>query len=350
MSLALLLPGPIDQLTGGYLFAHHVVEGLARRGQPIDVIALSGRFPDADQAAGAAAAQALAARPDGSVAIIDGLGLAGFAACLAQEAKRLRLVAWVHHALADETGLGDEERARFHALERELLPRFRGILCPSRHTAAAVAAYGVEPQRIGIAPPGTRKPARQLPRRVTTDPLRLLLVATVTPRKGHLTLIDALAGLDRADWQLRCIGSLTRDCAYVAAVNEAIARARLQAKIALDEEIPQDQLSAAYEAADLFVLPSFLEGYGMAFAEALAHGLPIIGTRAGAIPDVVPESAGILVAPGNAAELGATLKRVIEDRDLLQRLTDGAAIAGAALPDWGEAVAHWHATVTRLLQ
>ena len=112
--------------------------------------------------------------------------------------------------------------------------------------------------------------------------------------------------------------------------------------------MPPAKLAAAYDAADLFVLPSYHEGYGMAFAEALAHGLPIVATRAGAIPDTVPESAGILVPPGDVAALAAALSRVIEDRALLTRLSAGARAAGAALPDWNEAVAQWRNAIIRL--
>jgi len=96
------------------------------------------------------------------------------------------------------------------------------------------------------------------------------------------------------------------------------------------------------------VLPSFHEGYGMAFAEALAHGLPIIATRAGAIPETVPESAGILVAPGDAAGLASALAQILDDRPLRARLTQGAVAAGAKLPSWDQAVAHWARAIERL--
>jgi glycosyltransferase involved in cell wall biosynthesis len=170
----------------------------------------------------------------------------------------------------------------------------------------------------------------------------------VTPRKGHLTLIEALAQLRRDDWMLDCIGSLTRDPTHVAAVRDEIMTRGLAARITLRDEIAQVQLGAAYDAADLFVLPSFLEGYGMAFAEALAHGLPIIGTRAGAIPDTVPEAAALLVLPGDAPALAGALCRVLDDRALLARLAQEATRYGAVLPDWDAAVTRWHSEIERL--
>jgi glycosyltransferase involved in cell wall biosynthesis len=350
VSFTLFVPGSIDQLTGGYLFARHVVDGLAARGSPVAVIELAGRFPDADVEASAACATALATLPGGARAVIDGLALAGFGDCLAREAPRLRLIVWVHHPLADETGLATADRARFHAIEAKLLPLSAGVICPSQCTADAVARYGVDPMRIAIAPPGTKQPAQQRTTARDDRAPRLLTVATVTPRKGHLVLIEALARLREKAWQLRCIGSTSRDPAHVAALRRAIAAQGLDARVSLADEMPQEALAAAYDDADIFVLPSFHEGYGMAFAEALAHGLPIVATRAGAIPETVPESAGVLVAPGDVAALASALAQLLDDRALLARLTRGAASAGAKLPTWDGAITQWARAIERLFQ
>jgi len=124
----------------------------------------------------------------------------------------------------------------------------------------------------------------------------------------------------------------------------------LAERVTLQDEIPPEALDEAYAAADLFVLPSFHEGYGMALAEAMAHGLPILATSAGAIPTTVPEAAGILVAPGDADALAEALSRLIEEPALRARLAAGAAAAGRALPDWDEAVTRWRNGVARLLR
>ncbi|HKF71668.1 MAG TPA: glycosyltransferase family 4 protein [Stellaceae bacterium] len=346
--IAFLVPGALDQLTGGYLFDRHVIEGLRAGGRAVEAIELAGRYPEPDVTARTAAAAALARLPDGVVAVIDGLALLAFADCLEREAKRLKIVAFVHHPLADETGLSERERNRVGFLEARLLKLARGVLAPSESTARLVAAYGVQRARIAVTPPGTAKPAPPLRRRPTRSRIEFLCVASLTPRKGHLILIEALTRLADRSWACRCIGSLTRDRETAAAVRYEIGRRGLKGRIALEGEWAPERLGEAYAAADAAVLPSFHEGYGMALAEALAHGLPVISTTAGAIPGTVPASAGLLVPTGDAVAFAEALRRFLDEPPLRARLAAGARKAGARLPDWPQAVAGWAAALDRL--
>jgi glycosyltransferase involved in cell wall biosynthesis len=242
--------------------------------------------------------------------------------------------------------------ARFAALEAALLRHLRGVICPSEETATALRVYGVPRERIAIVPPGTDKPAGgagPISVLATETGVRLLSVASITPRKGHLVLAAALARLTDLAWRLRCIGSLTRDPATAEALRRSIAESGIADRVTLAGECAPDQLAAEYRAADCFVLPSFHEGYGMAFAEALAHGLPIVAARAGAVPGTVPDSAGLLVSPGDVAALAAALRRVIVDGALRRRLAAGACAAGAALPDWHQSAARWAVAFDRLI-
>jgi len=347
MSLAFIVPGRLNQLTGGYLFDRKIVEGLRARGRTVSVVELEGCYPDSDDAARAASARALARLPADSTVVIDGLALPGFTDCLAMEAKRLRLIGFIHHPLSLETGLSPHQVAHYAVLEARLWPLLRGLLCSSAHTARAVIAAGIAEDRVAVATPGTDKPARVTPR-AEARALQLLAVGTVTPRKGHLLLIEALASLRAFDWRLICIGSLERDAPTVAALRKAIAAHGLDDRIVLAGEQPSALLEVAYRKADLFVLPSYHEGYGMAYAEALAHGLPIIATTAGAIPDTVPPNACLLVPPGDVIALRTALQRALTDADLRARLAAGAAQAAAALPDWPAAVDRWVAGLDRL--
>ncbi len=346
-AIAFIVPGALDQITGGYLFDRHVVEGLRAQGRTVDVIELPGRYPAADDTAIAAATTTLAKLPNDSVAVIDGLALPAFVDCIEAESARLRLIGFIHHPLALETGLSDAEAAHYADLETRLWRVLRGVICPSAHTARAITASGVAGARVEIAKPGTIKPAAI--HRQSHGPLQLLTVATVTPRKGHLLLIDALAGLCGHDWHLTCIGSLERDPTHVATLRAAIADAGLDTRVTFTGEQPPSALAAAYRNADVFVLPSYHEGYGMVYAEALAHELPVIATSAGAIPDTVPANASLLVPPGDVHALRIALQRIFTDTELRARLADGAASAALQLPDWNSAVQHWAAALDRLI-
>jgi len=328
--LIFIVPDRLDQLTGGYLYDRNIIEGLRARGHTVRVVELA---PNDRKTA-------LAELADGTTTIIDGLALPGLEQAIIADWRRLRLVALVHHPLAEETGLSRTAAERLILLEGAALPRFRGILCPSSETAVAVETYGVSPDRIFVIPPGTAKPERPLrPRR---GPVRsLLCVASLIPRKGHQVLVEALARICDLDWQLLCIGSLDRDPRTARVIRRMISATRLRRRITLAGEQPPPMVMRAYRAADIFVLPSFHEGYGMAFAEAMAHGLPIVATAAGAIPETVPREAGLLVPPGDAAALARALRRVIAEPALAARLAAGSRAAGARLPDWRQAAERW---------
>jgi glycosyltransferase involved in cell wall biosynthesis len=349
MALTFIVPGALDQLTGGYIFDRHVVEGLRAMGREVDVSELAGRFPEPDDAARDAAAAALAGLAPGATAVIDGMALPAFLDCLTpQLAQRHRLVGFVHHPLALETGLPLETREALALAEARLLPLLAGVLCPSSTTAWHMEEYGVPRARLAVTPPGTAKPTSTLRAASREGPLHLLCVATIAPRKGHLLLIEALAELADRHWQLTCIGSLTRDRTAALELEQAIARHGLGERVLLAGEWPPERLGAAYADADCFVLPSYHEGYGMAFAEALAHGLPIVATTAGAIPETVPADAALLVPPGDRASLTRALAMVLDKPPLRLQLAAAAAKAGAALPDWPQAIRHWARSLDRL--
>lgn len=345
--LTFVVPGSLHQISGGYLFDRRIVEGARALGRKVAVVELAGRFPDVDGTAREAAARSLASLPDGSIVVIDGLALPAYAECLGRHARRLRSIGFIHHPLSLETGLAPAEVARYADLETRLWRQLHGFICPSAATARALMEAGIDTARIAVASPGTDRPS-SVSKRIQRHGLRLLAVGTISPRKGHDVLIEALAPLRSLSWQLQCVGSLERNPRFAGALRAAITRLALDDRIALRGELPSDRLDAIYAEADVFVLPSFHEGYGMAYAEALAHGLPVIATTAGAIPATVPASAALFVAPGNVDALRDALERIIVDAELRARLTHGAVLAGATLPTWNEAVAHWLACLDRL--
>jgi glycosyltransferase involved in cell wall biosynthesis len=338
--IAFVVPGRLDQLTGGYLFDRHIVEGLRVRGRVVRVSELSANDSKANDAV-------LPTLAEGTKTVVDGLALANFAETLASQARRLRLVAFVHGPLAQETSLSPAAAERAAAREARLLLQMRGVLCPSRKTATAVEDYGIPRERISIVPPGTAKPTR--PPRPRRFPVRALIcVANLVPRKGHELLVEALARIRDLDWNLHCVGSLERDPATVRAVRRLARTLGVSRRITFAGECPPHSVTEAYRAADAFVLPSFHEGYGMVFAEAMAHGLPVIATTAGAIPETVPSQAGLLLPPGDPVALARAIRRVIAQPALAARLATGSRATGVRLPDWRQATETWEREFERL--
>src|SRR5262249_9427317 len=154
-------------------------------------------------------------------------------------------------------------------------------------------------ERISVVVPGTNE--ARLASGSGSDTRHLLCVATVTPRKGYDLLVDSLAALASLPWKLTCVGSLTRSPDTVADLRQQLRRTGLEERVELIGELTGDALEAAFHAADLFVLATRHEGYGMVVAEAIARGIPVISTTTGAIPELVGESAGLFVSPNDGA-------------------------------------------------
>lgn len=334
-ALEFILPGDPETLTGGYLYDRRIVDGLRALGWRVRVHALDASFPVPDAAALAQAEAILASLPGGRLLVVDGLALGGMPELVEAAAARFRLVALIHHPLAQETGIDRARAAALYAAEKRALASVQRVLVTSHATAAALRDYQVPGERIGVVLPGTE--VRRLAVPASGSVLQLLCVATLTPRKGHDVLLHALAQLRNRSWRLCCVGSLERSPATASALRRQIEALGLQQRVLLLGEVDEGTLQACYQTADVFVLASHMEGYGMALAEALAHGLPVISTRSGAIPQTVPPQAGLLVPAGDSAALSVALARVLDDSELRARLAAGARREGAQLPDWAAA-------------
>lgn len=343
-SVWFLIPGDPDTRTGGYLYDRRIMAGLAALGWRVELRRLDASFPQPTPAALREADEVLAALSEGVLAVIDGLGLGAMPAVAAAWRDRLRLVALLHHPLALETGLDDRVSQQLHASEREALRHVRQVIVTSPSTALALLSdYEVAPERCVAIPPGT-DPA-PLAEGSGGGVLELLCVASLTPRKGHAVLFHALARLKQHSWRLFCAGSERLHPPTAALLRNLATELDLAERIEFLGELDAAALATRYRRADAFVLPSHHEGYGMALAEALARGLPIVSTTAGAIPDTVPADAGLLVAPGNEAALTEALARVMTEPGLRERLATGARAARQSLPAWPETCARFAAAL-----
>lgn len=334
--LHLVVPGSLTRRTGGTIYDARMTASLRHLGWRVSVHNLAGRFPDVDAVARESLRRALSEVPAGGRVVIDGLAMGALPEVVGAHRDRLRILGLVHHPLADETGLSTEAQERFSALERAALQACWGVVVTSEFTSVRLRALGVEASRVRAVLPGT-EPAQLAVGPGAGSVPRLLSVGSLIPRKGHDVLVDALSGLRHLPWSCTCVGSPDQAPEYAAAVRDQVADGQLEKRIALVGECGDDALEAYYHSSSLFVLASRYEGFGMVLREAVARGLPVVSTTAGAIPEAVPAEAAVLVRPGDTKALAGALEKLLCGPQGLERRADlaaGARRAAAHLPSW----------------
>jgi glycosyltransferase involved in cell wall biosynthesis len=254
--------------------------------------------------------QTLLTLPTGTVVVLDGLAAGAHPKALEAHAARLKLVVLVHHPLALESGISTIQREYWTESERVSLALAHRVMCTSHATAAVLAtAYGVAAERLHVVQPGVARLPASVPSRSAKAPWRLLCVATISPRKGHDLLLDVLAQLTGFRWDLECVGSLTHDRPHAQRVLAQTHWLGLQARVRFWGELPDTELAQQFQAAHLFVSGTHYEGFGMALAEAIAWGLPVIATAGGAVSEACAYGTAELMPAGDAAGLKAALER-----------------------------------------
>jgi len=328
-----LVPGDINNLTGGYAYDRRLLAELHKLGLIVQLVALAESFPHPDIHALRDANFILSTLPDNSVVIVDGLAFGVMDKVARTHAQRLKFIALCHHPLALEVGLSAQEQQGLHLSEQLALANTRAVLVTSKNTARIlVQEFSVPFAKIRIALPGTDK---RVFAPCEGKPPVLLTVATLTRRKAHDVLIDALAQLIDLPWQARFVGGKEFDAEWTHYLRNKVASYGLEKRILFLGNC--EDIASEYHNADIFVLPSLFEGYGMAFAEALSFGLPIIAAHTGAVPDLVPSSAGILVPPADVNALVRSLAQLLTDTTKRKQLQLGAQSAAQDLPNWVDA-------------
>jgi glycosyltransferase involved in cell wall biosynthesis len=307
--LYFVLPGRPETPTGGFVYDRHMMRAVRAQGRLGDCLVLPGDYPEPSQPARDVAARMLRELPDGARLLVDGLAFSPLLDAFTRGAERLPIYALVHHPLCDETGLAPKERTELFERERQALALARGVVVTSRHTAARLGDFGVPAERMRVVRPGVeanrRRPAPPL-----SSTLLMLCVASLTARKGQDVLLRALARLPRFAWRLLLAGPV-RDAAFAGHLRRLARGLRIGDRVSFRGVVGPAELARLYRAADLFVLPSHHEGYGIAVAEAVGHGLPVIASDVGGIPEAVAGARSRLVPPNDVAALAAALRPVL---------------------------------------
>ncbi len=331
--IAFAVPGSLDTPTGGYRYDRRVIAELRRLGHDVEAIVLGGAFPDPTREDLLRTEARIAALPERMPVIIDALAFSVMPEATERLARTRPLIALVHHPLAVETGLSPDRIMTLRQSEHAALRHARAIIVTSPATAdLLVADYAVERSRISIALPGVD--AAQSPAHAIGGRVRFLSVGSLIPRKGYLDLVAAFERILDLDWEARIVGDPSLDPAHAALVAGKLAASGLRERVILLGALDEADLSARYAEADCFVLASHYEGYGIAYTEAIMHGLPVIGTNgaAQAIGD-----GGAKIEPGDIEDLAALLRRVIVDLGYRTDLRQKALRRAAELPRWSDA-------------
>ena len=344
MRVTFVTVGDTGRKTGGHLYNARVISGLREKGFEVEETVACGASPEEQRTA----APRLGSTFDPSASdaiVVDALARIVVAPCLDLWRESAPVVALVHELPSIAGGGADRERG----CEEPLLRTDR-LVAVSGHGRSVLRSRGVEARRIHVVPPGFDGVTANGESYVESDgPLRVLCVAQWVPRKGILTLVEAWTLQERPGVVLELIGETEPDPAYAARVRAAI-EAAPHGTVVVSGCVGDAALGDAYASADLFALPSRYEGYGIVYAEALAHGLPIVACDVGPVPALVGREAAVLVRPDDPEALSAALGLLLADPALRKRMSAAAGRRAAGLPRWEDTVAGFEAVLRTVVE
>jgi glycosyltransferase involved in cell wall biosynthesis len=343
----LVVPDSFDdpaRPSGGNTYDRRVCTGLEALGWSVRVHALPGSWPHPSTANLAALAGVLGALPQDALVLVDGLVASCSADLVVPVATRLRVAVLVHLPLGHAGARGATGRGAVGSrcspamVESAVLGSAAAVLTTSRWTRDwLVDHYDLTPERLHVALPGAdRAPAAT----GTRTGAALLCVAAVVPAKGHVELLDALASVDDLSWRLVCAGALDLDPDHAARLRRQCLDLGIADRVTFTGPLADHELEREYAAADLVVLASRIETYGLVVTEALARALPVIALSVGGVPEAMGSTTdgplpGLLV-PATGAELGHALRCWLRDACLRESLEAAARRRRATLAQWSE--------------
>ncbi|MFD1826753.1 MULTISPECIES: glycosyltransferase family 4 protein [Mumia] len=284
--------------------------------------------------------EVLASIPDGSLVLTDGLVTRGAGAVVGANASRLHVVVLLHEPIGPD---GDE---------RAVLASAAAVVTTSQWTADRITnVYGLAPQHLHVAWPGVDE---SLAHRGTEDGGRLLCVGAVSAAKGQHDLVDALGSLTDLAWGCRMVGSRDVEPPYSRAVMRRSGELGLGGRVTWTGPLRGDRLAAEYASADLLVLPSRAESYGMVVTEALARAVPVVAASVGGVEEALGCTAdgaapGLVVDAANPVALAHALRSWLTDVGLRTWLRRHARARRDTLSTW-DATAETVSTVLEGVQ
>jgi glycosyltransferase involved in cell wall biosynthesis len=334
MEIAFVIPGDLASLTGGYGYDREVMAQLIERGVTVRHIALPASFPFPTDEDVSQTAHLLSDIPPHIPLLIDGLAYGGFSPSLLDTLKQRCVVALVHHPLCAETGHDARTAQLLKTSEKRALDAARHIIVTSEATRnGLICDFEIAPSRITVAEPGVKRFAFTT---IRTPAQQLLAVGTVIERKGYDVLIEVLHEMRELSWALHIVGAVDRCPHTFVSLQKRVDALDLTSRIVFKGALSPEQVERAYHEADVFILTSQLEGYGMVLTEALAHGLPVISTRTGAATDPRYGEALNLVDSGDVTGLRDAICLFLRDDEVRIKAAKHARRIAAHLPTWAD--------------
>ncbi|HVQ59593.1 MAG TPA: glycosyltransferase family 4 protein [Solirubrobacterales bacterium] len=330
-----VLPDGVDdplRPSGGNTYDRHLCDELGSQGWTVHECAVAGFWGVPDAASFAALERTLRQIPDEAVVLLDGLIASTAPAVLAPQARRLRLIVLVHMPLGHRPA-DDAARQR----EREVLTAATATVTTSAWARRRLLElYDLPAHRVHVAEPGA--PATELVTGAEAGEA-LLCVGAVTFGKGHDVLLEALESIAALSWHCTCVGRLDRDPDFAGSLRRRSLDGGSGERVSFPGPRTGADLDRSYASADLLVLASRAETYGMVVTEALARGLPVVAAEVGGVGEALGEDEsgarpGLLVAPEDPVALAGALSTWLGDAELRARLRRSAAQRRESLPRW----------------
>jgi glycosyltransferase involved in cell wall biosynthesis len=332
MTVHFIIPGNLNSLTGGYLYNMQIITGLRQRGHMVETPGTSWSWKDTDLFETSCRA-CFKGLPKGATVIIDSLALASLQRVIQEFAGKLIFIGLIHLPVSYDIRSGvhgtlaEDELKSFHQMDL--------VIVTGKFTAELLGNAGLDNKKIRLAEPGTE----HFPRKKAYRPVpsNLICIANYSAVKAQDILVRALAGLRDRDWTAHLYGDTDHDKEYTAVLTSLIRDLKLEQRIRMHGIVERNQVSTVLLDADLFVMPSLFESYGMAITEALAHGIPVVSTSAGNIPYTIPDGMGVLTEPSNEESLSTALRMLFDDPVQYSGLCSAAAQYYLHARSWDEA-------------
>lgn len=340
MRIGLVVYGDLDTRSGGYVYDYELVDHLRQMGDEVELFSLPERGYGRSLAQNAGRSLRRRLRgADFDVLLQDELCHPS----LVWTNHRLNLdvpvVALVHHLRSVERRRAWQNNL-YRRLERQYLRSVDGYVFNSETTRETVAALTDPDPGVVAYPAGDR-----FGRTVTPDeirdrarerPLRVVALGNVTPRKGLHTLIEGLERV-REDWQLTIVGDDEENPAYTRFLRKRIETLGIAGSVTLAGRLPDDELADVLARSHLLAMPSTYEGFGIAYLEGMAFGLPAIATTNGGATELISDRVdGLLIDPDDASALTDAVAPLCRNRERLVAVSLAALERYHAHPTWEE--------------